>query len=178
MKIGYSEISVPETGTIIVGILAKGELTPTAKEIDMQMSGGIARAISASARFSGKKNSLMVLNAPAGLALNRVILVGLGKAGEIDALQMQALGGRVVGALNKLGETKAALVLDALEGRPLSNKEMVAETAFGARLAAYRFDKYLTKPKKLVPKTKMRFAGLKKKSQRENLIAYLKKATK
>jgi len=147
MKIGYSEISVPETGTIIVGILAKGELTPTAKEIDMQMSGGIARAISASARFSGKKNSLMVLNAPAGLALNRVILVGLGKAGEIDALQMQALGGRVVGALNKLGETKAALVLDALEGRPLSNKEMVAETAFGARLAAYRFDKYLTKQK-------------------------------
>tara|TARA_B100000953_G_C17783840_1_gene346516 strand:+ start:80 stop:508 length:429 start_codon:yes stop_codon:yes gene_type:complete len=39
-------------------------------------------------------------------------------------------------------------------------------------------DKYLTKPKKLVPKTKMRFAGLKKKSQREDLIAYLKKATK
>ena len=39
-------------------------------------------------------------------------------------------------------------------------------------------DKYLTKPKKLVPKTKMRFAGLRKKSQRENLIAYLKRATK
>ena len=39
-------------------------------------------------------------------------------------------------------------------------------------------DKYLTKPKKLVPKTKMRFAGLKKKSQREDLIAYLKKTTK
>ena len=39
-------------------------------------------------------------------------------------------------------------------------------------------DKYLTKPKKLVPKTKMRFAGLKKKSQREDVIAYLKKTTK
>ena len=39
-------------------------------------------------------------------------------------------------------------------------------------------DKYLTKPKKLVPKTKMAFAGLKKKSHRENLIAYLKEATK
>ena len=74
MKIGYSEISVPETGTLIVGILAKGELTPTAKEIDGQMSGGIARAISTSARFSGKKNSLMVLNAPAGLVLDRVLL--------------------------------------------------------------------------------------------------------
>ncbi len=39
-------------------------------------------------------------------------------------------------------------------------------------------DKFLTKPKKLVPKTKMAFAGLKKKSQRDNLIAYLKDATK
>ena len=57
MKIGYSEISVPETGTLIVGILAKGELTPTAKEIDGQMSGGVARAISTSTRFSGKKNT-------------------------------------------------------------------------------------------------------------------------
>ena len=39
-------------------------------------------------------------------------------------------------------------------------------------------DKYLTKPKKLVPKTKMAFPGLKKKAQRDNLIAYLKEATK
>ena len=39
-------------------------------------------------------------------------------------------------------------------------------------------DKYLTKPKKLIPRTKMAFSGLKKKSQRENLIAYLKEATK
>ena len=39
-------------------------------------------------------------------------------------------------------------------------------------------DKYLTKPKKLVPKTKMAFAGLKKQSQRDNVIAYLKEAAK
>ena len=35
-------------------------------------------------------------------------------------------------------------------------------------------DKFLTKPKKLVKKTKMAFGGLKKNSQRANLIAYLK----
>lgn len=39
-------------------------------------------------------------------------------------------------------------------------------------------DKYLTKPKKLVPKTKMTFAGLKKEKDRANVIAYLKEATK
>ena len=35
-------------------------------------------------------------------------------------------------------------------------------------------DKFLKKPKKLVTKTKMRFPGLKKDSQRADIIAYLK----
>ena len=147
MKIAYSEFSVPETGTLIVGILADGGLTPRAKEIDEKMSGGLAKAIAASARFTGKKNNILALNAPAGLALNRVLLVGLGKVEAIDELQMQALGGRVVGALNRFGETAAAMALDALEGCSLSLETLVAESAFGARLAAYRFDKYRTKQK-------------------------------
>lgn len=35
-------------------------------------------------------------------------------------------------------------------------------------------DKWLTKPKKFVPKTRMAFPGLKKKGHRKNVIAYLK----
>ena len=35
-------------------------------------------------------------------------------------------------------------------------------------------DKYLEKPKDIVPKTKMTFAGLKKDTQRADVIAYLK----
>jgi leucyl aminopeptidase len=147
MKIGYSEISVPETGTLIVGILAESGLTPSAKDIDGRMGGALVRAISASARFSGKKNSILTLNAPAGLTLNRVLLVGLGKAADINELQLQGLGGRVTGALNKFGETEAALVLDSLTGCPVSVEQMVAEAAFGAHLAAYRFDKYRTTQK-------------------------------
>ena len=39
-------------------------------------------------------------------------------------------------------------------------------------------DQFLIKPKKIFPKTRMSFAGLKKEKQRRDLIAYLKEATK
>ena len=39
-------------------------------------------------------------------------------------------------------------------------------------------DEFLAKPKKVVPKTRMAFPGLKKEADRANLIAYMKEATK
>lgn len=41
-----------------------------------------------------------------------------------------------------------------------------------------KLSQYLTKPKDVVPKTKMAFPGLKKESDRENVIAYLKQFSK
>ena len=147
MQIAFSEFSVPESGTLIVGVLTHSALTPSAQEIDSRTSGLLSKAIEASSRFTGKKNTTLTLNVPVGLLLSRVILVGLGKPGDIDELQMQAMGGRIVAALNKLGESQAAIVIDKLDGCSMCPANMVAESAFGAQLASYRFDKYRTKQK-------------------------------
>ncbi|MBC8240987.1 MAG: cytochrome c family protein [Alphaproteobacteria bacterium] len=80
------------------------------------------------------------------------------------------------------GKNKVGPNLNGIMGRKAGSaagyKYSKAMKASGIVWDAALLDKYLNKPKKLVPKTKMAFAGLKKQSQRDNVIAYLIEATK
>ncbi len=146
MKISFAAPTLPDTGVFVVGVLEDRQLTPSAARLDERMKGAITRAMAAS-RFKGKKDQSLAIAAPAETTLDHVLLVGLGKAGEIDALRAQAVGGRVYAALGPQGNKSAAVAVDALEGCSMTPAEMAAELAFGARLRSYRFDKYRTKEK-------------------------------
>ena len=54
---------------------------------------------------------------------------------------------------------------------------MQANVDKGITWSAETLDEYLPKPKKFIPGTKMVFAGLKKKKDRSDLIAYIKEST-
>ncbi len=146
MNITFSEVSMPTEGALVVGVLEDQVLTPTAAEVDAQTGGALARAAS-SGRFTGKKDQLTALIAPPGLEASVVVLAGLGKAAEIDSLRVQSLGGKILAYLNRVGETRAAIAIDALEDCPVTTPEIAARVALGARLNSYRFDKYRTKEK-------------------------------
>jgi leucyl aminopeptidase len=146
MKISFAEPTLPKSGALVVGVYAEKKLTPTAATLDKQLGGALTRAIAAS-RFTGKKDETLAVLAPAGLALNRVVLAGLGKAAEIDVKQLENLGGIVLAHLNAGGEKEAAVALDALDGAKLSLAEAAARLAYGAQLRSYRFDKYRTTQK-------------------------------
>ena len=146
MKIAFAEPATPKSGTVVVGVLEDRKLSPTAATLDEQTGGALKRAIEAS-RFNGRKDEVLGVLAPAQLALGRVLLVGLGKAAGLDEAAMQRLGGQIVAHVNSVGEIVAAVVLDKLDGMKLKPAEAAANLAYGARLRAYRFDKYRTKEK-------------------------------
>ncbi len=146
MQVAIEKPALPEDGALAVGVWEDRTLTPSAASVDEAGGGALTRAME-SARFTGKKNQTLTLFAPAGGTWSRVVLVGLGKADDLDTLACQEIGGTVAGQLLKSGETKAALMADpADEGGP-DAATMAANMAHGARLGTYRFDRYRTRDK-------------------------------
>jgi len=158
MKISFGEPTLPKSGAVIVGVLEDKTLSPAAADLDRRTGGALNRAI-ASSRFTGKKDEVLAVLAPANLQLSRVVLAGLGKPSAIDAAQMQGLGGTLIAHLNGAGESEAAVLLDDLSGA-MAASEAAANLAYGARLRAYRFDRYRTKEKPEAKPTLQRLAFL------------------
>ncbi|WP_448192832.1 leucyl aminopeptidase [Azospirillum sp. sgz301742] len=147
MKFSFAKPALPKAGTVVVTVLADRALGSAGRDLDQKTSGMLTRAMEAS-RFTGKKDETLAVLAPANLEAGRVLLLGLGKPEEVTALTLQSAGGAVVAALAKTGETEAHLYVESPGASALKPAEMAAEIAFGARLRAYRFDKYRTKDKK------------------------------
>lgn len=116
------------------------EFAGTGGDLDTAASGALSRAMQAS-RFKGAANSTLVVSAPAGVDAGAVVLTGVGKTGVADDLTLEAAAGAAYHAVKLSG----AEVL-TIEAGHLST-EQAARLGFAVRLAAYRFDKYLTKTK-------------------------------
>jgi cytochrome c len=76
---------------------------------------------------------------------------------------------------NKLGPNLAG-IFGRQAGSVEGYKYSAAMASSGIVWDEATMDAFVAKPKDVVPKTKMAFAGLKKEVQRQDLIAYLKEA--
>ncbi|MFD2208102.1 c-type cytochrome [Kiloniella antarctica] len=84
-------------------------------------------------------------------------------------------------ACHTIGKNKIGPDLSGIIGRPSASiagyKYSKAMQAAEVIWTEDNLTQFLAKPKKFVPKTKMSFGGLKKETQIEDLLAYLKEAT-
>jgi leucyl aminopeptidase len=128
-----------EALTAIAVLVFEGPaLSPAAEALDQASGGAVSRA--AAGRFKGAKGQALELVAPANLHADRVLMVGVGPRDKFDALGAEAAGAEAFKALKMTGVTTLELRFDA-------EPALAAQAAFGARLASYRFDRYLTKEK-------------------------------
>ncbi|MGZ5985701.1 MAG: leucyl aminopeptidase family protein, partial [Caulobacteraceae bacterium] len=141
MQIEFVEFgpAAGEALTAIAVLVFEGPaLSEAAEELDRLTGGAVSRA--AAGRFRGAKGQAVELVAPANLHASHLLLIGAGAEGEFDGAGAEAAGAEAYKALKLSGAT-------TLELRFNTQPELLARAAFGARLASYRFDKYLTKEK-------------------------------
>jgi leucyl aminopeptidase len=139
--VSFHKSTMNETGTLIV-------LTDETLGLGAAAQGlGIADLLqkaAATADYKGKSLAVLDLLAPANLAFDRLVVVGLGKADELVEGDWSRLGGVILGALRK-GE-KATLHAERPDGTAISGDQL-ADIGLGAVLRAYSFDRYKSKGK-------------------------------
>jgi leucyl aminopeptidase len=145
MKFTFSDLSLPQAGSIALPVLADRTLTRTGADLDAKTGGILTRAMAAN-KFSGKPDETLTIVAPGGVDLNHILLIGLGKPDQISDTTVQDAGGAIVAALGK-NAAEVSVLIDDLPGAKLAPSQIAAEIAFGALLRSYRFDKYRTKEK-------------------------------
>jgi leucyl aminopeptidase len=135
-----SQAGQVETSALAVLAYEGGLLSDAAARLDQASGGAIARA-QAAGRFTGAKGQCLDVLAPAGVSAGRVLVVGAGPKAKLDDLGVESAAAAAYQAVKASGLT--GLVIDFSELTPAQ----AARAALGVRLAAYRFDKYLTKEK-------------------------------
>jgi leucyl aminopeptidase len=141
VKTAFAPLAVPEGGGAYV--IFVGSDLKCGRSVSRLLGAGAGLAASAAkiARFHGKSLTALDIIAPHGMAAERLLVIGLGNSKEQAEIDFPTLGGFVFG---KLGAARQAYV--AFEPpKGAWGAEAAADFMLGARLRAYRFDKYKKK---------------------------------
>lgn len=144
MNIKFDKKSLSPSAAHIVFVYADRKLSASAGKIDRETDGAISRAM-AVGHFQGKFGQMIDLVAPAGLDINRLLLVGLGEESKLDEIAAQKIGGKIMARLISCGDEDMSIAADAPVKSHISGGEFAAHLALGLRLRRYRFDKYFTR---------------------------------
>ncbi|PHR62391.1 MAG: leucyl aminopeptidase [Robiginitomaculum sp.] len=153
MKIEFTK-NIDQSGAVCVAVYDGNKTSDAADVIDGATNGALRKAIS-SARFDGQTGQILEVLAPAGIAADRVIIAGIGEKKADMELAWERFGAGVMQKLISSGVTAITFVVGDLDGAN------AARIAFGAKLAAFRFDQHRTtmKENKKPSVTTIRIAG-------------------
>ena len=142
-KVDFAGFGAAQRGVLVAFCDESGKFGAHTRKILGSSAQAVDGAIS-SERFKGKLGASLDLIAPAGLRASRLVVIGCGKPKDLKPKDYLRLGGVAMGKIPS-SATAATLVAELPDG-PIKPEE-AAEIALGARLRAYKFDRYKTKKK-------------------------------
>jgi leucyl aminopeptidase len=141
LRLEYWPLTTTAKGVLIVFCEDGLKLGAVARKILAPCGDLLARAATAD-RFKGKNGSVLEILAPAGLDVSRLVVIGVGKARDLEARDFVKLGGVAMGRVPAAIDA-ATIIADLPAGA--IKPDHAAEIGFGAELRAYAFELYKTK---------------------------------
>ena len=148
------------SGCVVVGVFEGGKLSQAAQVLD-QAAGHKLSDIIARGDMRGKASSTLLLHELPGIAAERVLLVGLGKASESSNKVSVEILRATFAALNATAAKDAALYL-VDEGVGKDASWVIRQAVFAAAESAYRADSLKSKPAKAATLKHITFTTLDK----------------
>jgi len=142
LKLGFAPLS--RLRGVLITFCAENVKFGPATQKALSPLGDLVRRAAAADRFSGKSGSALVIIAPSGLNVPRLIVIGTGKESGLKDRDLVKLGGV---ALGKAPNTATQVTILAEFAAGALKGDQIANLALGARLRAYTFDRYKTKRK-------------------------------
>ena len=143
VKVGFVPLSAAPRGILVVfcdDALKFGDATKKT----LGTAAALVRRAAATNQFKGKSGSALDILEPDGINVQRLLVVGVGKAAELKERDVFKFGGVLAGKLNSASE--AVTVIAELPEAAMQQAEAAA-IGSGIRLRAYKFDRYKTKKK-------------------------------
>lgn len=138
MKIVVSDLKETSCATdALILPFCEGESATAYSDIDAPLNGLIKKIIS-SEEFKGKQNQIALIHTQGNIRPDRILLVGLGKKGEVTNEKIRQAGGKTAARLNEAGVKDIALSSRYI----LSLNRSPAPFIEGCLLSAYKFMKY------------------------------------
>ena len=143
VKVGFVPFSTAPRGILVAFCDDALKLGPVTRKILGKAEGLVKRA-AATSQFKGKSGSALDILEPEGIKVQRLIVLGTGKASDLKEKDFLKFGGVLAGKLNS-GSEAVTIVAELPEGA--MQADQAAAIATGVKLRTYKFDRYKTKKK-------------------------------
>ncbi|MGY2845789.1 MULTISPECIES: leucyl aminopeptidase [Bradyrhizobium] len=143
VKVGFVPISASARGILVVFCDDQLKLGAATRKALGVAAETVKRAAAAN-QFKGKSGAVLDILAPEGIKVERLIVIGTGKAADLKEKDFLKFGGVAAGKLNA-GSGSMTVVAELPEAAMAAGQ--AAAIATGIRLRAYKFDRYKTKKK-------------------------------
>ena len=145
ISIKRGSLRMHKTACIAVGVLAGKRLSPSALRLDKASRGALTRIVKRG-DISGNLSEALMVPDVSGIAAERVLLVGCGKADGISGLEYLGVLNAAAKALCGAGIKNATTTLGEISVKDRDTAWKQQQIAVSLNHAAYRFERLKSKP--------------------------------